>query len=1622
MPKGGPSKKPADFKRLKHKVGKKAPKAANFTDTSFTSKSINVVDQSISEDKGEAVTRRNLNAQNLLKQLNHFSANMRKEALVGLEELATKHAHALNRQLGVVLEGAIQLLVDDEKDVRAALLSFLRQLMPSVSTVAVAPFLKLMAMYARSGMTSLHRGVRLDAVKLLDVFAQLYPTLLRRHMAELLPNYAALLTPAKNTASNAGRGGVNWNTTKYDLKKTGGKASASSGGQQAGNAASNKQDKPQQQAQAKELHFRVQVLLSLMSLLRRCHSTSSGDGPSGILGSMGDDDVAELIAADSDASVQEVQWGSGGLSVVADASDSDATQSPANFLFLYRPQSNSPLILKENRLLGIRASRAPNDRDRGGSSGTSGSRTSSWQPEQQQQQQLLLRLLDPLMQLWLECSPAEGLYETELSGGGSRGLQSAVEVQQLRAIASCMCVSTEGVDHHADPSGGIPAKGDASRPEAVVLLQTFRQQLEGTVFAEGKFPLKLNDALDLQTRTRTRARKKPKNQQQGSLMTPVSPHAPSGGEQRLLLLCCSLNLSLIRLHLNVRSIASIPLPTRATVAQAAAADMTPASPAAPGSSRGRMRAAACKVVIQQLGHIQGNKASKRRHSRSSRGVSKAAKSPRKSTDNRWSSGGKAKTPAKTPSMNRARTRSMDKADKLEAKKSREEEEEEVVIGEAAAAMALEAEAEARAEIEAETESWPLLEQLGASVKYVEQLLTVPSAAEREKMAARRERRERGDSDEEDGSEDDSVSVESHISMLQQLLLRAAVSTGSGSTPRASAAEAGSGLAGGAAAEVGNVNPSSLVRQLLSSVSHLLGTLEALHTLTTAAVDIDTAAGCVRDSRDVSTLLVVVRAARAMHQRLLGALWHLYNDGYAWGSWGKRECARIFGSLLQSRLKAGDRLRLRTGAGEIGNGDKADEVVDIESVWWKEGLKWVATFPQLLWLMGAQHSSVSEEILQTMVLVVQRLPTPDPEAPPATDVVPLNHDDGKLGTDEVAFFWQKLCRDITPFFATRRVANASSPTKKKKVKTPKGNAAAKARGAQEPEGRGEGKLKSGSKKRRRSTKGQTDIPKDIQTPHKSGPPAPVLALATTPAPPLSGAVCSPTTAASRSTSSTSIVHGPFSSLPSHVQRAALSLLFFLPDLLRRPLLLRGLAICAHVPSPMVGTSIRQQIVSLVACRYEQEAQRGEEQDDDDDDDKQGEYFEALTSYLSFLLTALVLPPSSTPSSPRPQPVTPSRTKGSAAKGGASRGGATKGGASTANRPVLKSLEPIAAAHEASMCIAGAEVSTAVCASIRLLSRSCSHTIASESDSTPVSLVPQLVCMSPLIRSVLQPLQHVFSNGSASTTTAATTSSSGGDSDASPEVGSVTTLAAVVECISSLCFDLRGSSTFALDDSATLARSLSWMGELASTLPPSLVVLLCCASGDALSVDALGCIGSMRDMAASATSAPTAYSDAKGTSAARELQANRAMGAALQLLHACPPLLDALFGLVMSTLAEDTDTGEPTEGEGQGGEERWCRVKCALSAIITLLSIEEHDGTPDDGPAPMLYSQWARGQCLLPHRRQPALDLVKAGSKLVQAQASATANAPSPAAASVCLSVPGQVQQLRQVVVGHWGHLG
>ncbi|CAM9643721.1 unnamed protein product [Ectocarpus fasciculatus] len=197
----------ADFKRLKAKVGKRAPQAASHTDTSFKSKRVKVSAQSILHDLGDedAVTARGQGVQELLVQLRHYSPASKREALAGLKSIVDRHRSFAEVNFARLAEASLELAVCFDNDVRKGLLAFQETLLNCVSARTFSPFANLYMAYVVSAMTSLTKGVRRDSLTLLALMLARFPAAVADRAERLAPNYATLLAADPASKKHAGR-------------------------------------------------------------------------------------------------------------------------------------------------------------------------------------------------------------------------------------------------------------------------------------------------------------------------------------------------------------------------------------------------------------------------------------------------------------------------------------------------------------------------------------------------------------------------------------------------------------------------------------------------------------------------------------------------------------------------------------------------------------------------------------------------------------------------------------------------------------------------------------------------------------------------------------------------------------------------------------------------------------------------------------------------------------------------------------------------------------------------------------------------------------------------------------------------------------------------------------------------------------------------------------------------------------------------------------------------------------------------------------------------------------------------------------------------------------------------
>lgn len=192
-----------DFaKRPKAKVGKRAPKKLNSTDTSFKTASVSVRSQSVSLDKNKAsrqgdgpaasqielASSRGNALSTLLASLRHHAPAVRASGLRGIRD-AVQSLSALDAGIGTtVLEANLPSLLpdmcrcwlDEDDDVRDLAVGLFGDVLGNLSGAAgglgcMVPFVPFLCAYTSSSLNSLDKSVRRDGSAIVGMLASCDP-------------------------------------------------------------------------------------------------------------------------------------------------------------------------------------------------------------------------------------------------------------------------------------------------------------------------------------------------------------------------------------------------------------------------------------------------------------------------------------------------------------------------------------------------------------------------------------------------------------------------------------------------------------------------------------------------------------------------------------------------------------------------------------------------------------------------------------------------------------------------------------------------------------------------------------------------------------------------------------------------------------------------------------------------------------------------------------------------------------------------------------------------------------------------------------------------------------------------------------------------------------------------------------------------------------------------------------------------------------------------------------------------------------------------------------------------------------------------------------------------------
>ncbi|KFK25037.1 hypothetical protein AALP_AA8G058400 [Arabis alpina] len=188
-------KKGIDFKKIKRKLGRKLPPPKNATNTDIKSKAIVLREQSVGAEKsGFATSNRGLTLEELMRQVAHTNAKIRKKALQGFEDLFKNHPGELQAHKYAIVEKLRERVSDDDKLVRNALYSlFETKIFPACKEDNQGRIVSLLLPYIYIAMANTAIEVRLMAFKFLDLVVEYYPPTFSLDAEKILENYKDII-------------------------------------------------------------------------------------------------------------------------------------------------------------------------------------------------------------------------------------------------------------------------------------------------------------------------------------------------------------------------------------------------------------------------------------------------------------------------------------------------------------------------------------------------------------------------------------------------------------------------------------------------------------------------------------------------------------------------------------------------------------------------------------------------------------------------------------------------------------------------------------------------------------------------------------------------------------------------------------------------------------------------------------------------------------------------------------------------------------------------------------------------------------------------------------------------------------------------------------------------------------------------------------------------------------------------------------------------------------------------------------------------------------------------------------------------------------------------------------
>ena len=150
-------------------------------------------------EESDVVNYRNKSLADLVSQFTHYSANVRKDAVLGLRDLFAQNEILYSTSVNVLITNSIKLLLDSDVGVRQALVSVYSTLLPNISKSQLSPFADLLNVFINNGLTSINPSIRRSAILMIQVLLNIDPSLFQNSAVKLLSNLVKLTSDTKPT-------------------------------------------------------------------------------------------------------------------------------------------------------------------------------------------------------------------------------------------------------------------------------------------------------------------------------------------------------------------------------------------------------------------------------------------------------------------------------------------------------------------------------------------------------------------------------------------------------------------------------------------------------------------------------------------------------------------------------------------------------------------------------------------------------------------------------------------------------------------------------------------------------------------------------------------------------------------------------------------------------------------------------------------------------------------------------------------------------------------------------------------------------------------------------------------------------------------------------------------------------------------------------------------------------------------------------------------------------------------------------------------------------------------------------------------------------------------------------